>query len=52
MSSSATSPASMIRRAEISSDLSFAGDTIAPAGVKSFVPRTDRVPMDYIAKVW
>ena len=41
-----------LERAKISVDLSFAGDTIAPKGVKSFVPRTDRVPMHYIAKVW
>ena len=41
-----------LEMAEISSDLSFAGDTIAPKGVKSFVTRTDRVPMHYIAKVW
>ena len=38
--------------AEISFDLSFAGDTIAPKGVKSFVPRTDKIPMSYIANVW
>ena len=38
--------------AEVPGDLSFAGDTIAPKGVKSFVTRTDRVPMHYIAKVW
>jgi methylthioribose-1-phosphate isomerase len=41
-----------LEMAEISSTLSFAGDTIAPQGVKSFVPRTDRVPMHYIAKLW
>jgi methylthioribose-1-phosphate isomerase len=41
-----------LEMAESSSTLSFAGDTIAPKGVKSFVPRTDRVPMHYIAKVW
>ena len=41
-----------LEMAEISSTLSFAGDTIAPKGVKSFVTRTDRVPMHYIAKVW
>jgi methylthioribose-1-phosphate isomerase len=39
-------------RAEISFNLSFAGDTIAPRGVKSYLPRTDRVPMHYIGKVW
>ena len=38
--------------ADVSSDLSFAGDVIASKGVKSFVPRTDRIPMSYIAKVW
>jgi len=38
--------------AEVPGDLSFAGDTIAPKGVKSFVPRTDRVPMSYIDRVW
>ena len=39
-------------RAEISFNLSFAGDTIAPRGVKSYLPRMDRVPMHYIGKVW
>ena len=41
-----------LETADISSDLSFAGDTIAPKGVKSLVPRSDRIPMSYIAKVW
>lgn len=41
-----------LERVEISSDLGFAGDTIAPKGVTSYIPRIDRVPMHYIAKVW
>ena len=41
-----------LERAKISADLSFAGDTIAPKGVKSYVSRMDTVPMHYIAKVW
>jgi len=36
----------------ITPDLSFAGDRIAPAGVRSWVPRTDRIPLHYIGKVW
>lgn len=39
-------------RAAISSDLSFAGTVIVPKGVKSFVPRTDRIPIGYCTKVW
>ena len=38
--------------ADLSSDLSFAGEAITSKGVKSFVPRTDRIPMSYISKVW
>jgi methylthioribose-1-phosphate isomerase len=38
--------------ADISSDLSFAGDVLATEGVKSYVSRVDKVPMDYISKVW
>jgi len=41
-----------LEMAEISSDLSFAGDTIVTKGVKSYVSWKDRVPMSYIAKVW
>ena len=41
-----------LEMAEITAQLSFGGETIVPKGVKSFVPRTDRTPMDYIAKVW
>ena len=37
---------------DISSDLSFAGDALATGGVKSYVPRVDRVPLSYISKVW
>jgi methylthioribose-1-phosphate isomerase len=38
--------------ARIPGDLSFAGDALATGGVKSYVPRVDRVPMSYISKVW
>jgi methylthioribose-1-phosphate isomerase len=38
--------------ADIGSDLSFAGDVLATGGVKSYVPRVDKVPMNYISKVW
>ena len=38
--------------AEIPGDLNFAGDVLATEGVKSYVPRIDKVPMNYIAKVW
>jgi len=41
-----------LEKVEISCNLGFAGDPIAPKGVKSYVPRIDRVPMHYIAKVW
>ena len=37
---------------EIPGDLSFAGDVLATGGVKSYVPRIDRVPKSYISKVW
>ena len=37
---------------DISSDLSFAGDALATGGVKSYVPRVDKVPLSYISKVW
>ena len=36
----------------VNSDLSFAGDVLAAGGVKSYVPRVDKVPMNYISKVW
>ena len=37
---------------EISGDLSFAGDVLTTGGVRSYVPRVDKVPMTYISKVW
>ena len=36
----------------LSTDLSFAGDALATGGVKSYVPRVDKVPLSYISKVW
>jgi hypothetical protein len=36
---------------DLSRDLSFAGDILATGGVKSYVPRVDKLPMDYISKV-
>ena len=38
--------------ASIPGDLSFAGDALTTGGVKSYVPRVDRVPLSYISKVW
>ena len=38
--------------AGISGELSFAGDVLATGGVKSYVPRVEKVPMGYISKVW
>ena len=38
--------------ADIPGNLSFAGDVLATGGVKSYVSRVDKVPMDYISKVW
>ena len=38
--------------AGIPGDLNFAGDVLATGGVKSYVPRVDKVPMSYISKVW
>ena len=37
---------------DIPETLSFAGDVLATRGVKSYVPRLDKVPMSYISKVW
>ena len=36
----------------IPAELSFAGDVLATGGVKSYVPRVDKVPMSYISTVW
>lgn len=38
--------------ASIPGELSFAGDVLVTGGVKSYVPRVDKVPMSYISKVW
>jgi len=32
--------------------LYFAGEPIAPRGVRSFVPRVEKVPMSYISEKW
>ena len=30
----------------------FAGDNIAPKGVKSFIPKVEKVPLSYISEKW
>ena len=30
----------------------FAGETIAPKGVKSFMPRMEKVPLSYVSERW
>ena len=32
--------------------LGFAGATILPKGVKSFIPKAEKIPLSYIAEKW
>ena len=38
--------------ADNSSSLRFAGNTILPRGVKSFIPQAEKISLSYIAEKW
>ncbi len=38
--------------ADNGSSLRFAGNTILPRGVKSFIPQTEKISLSYIAEKW
>ena len=40
------------KEADNGHSLCFAGEPIAPKGVRSFVPRVEKVPMSYISEKW
>jgi hypothetical protein len=39
-------------KAAIGDSLCFAGDNVTPRGSKSYIPRTDRVPLSYFRERW
>jgi len=41
-----------LQTADNGSSLSFAGNAIAPKGVRSFIPQADKIPLSYIAEKW